>query len=270
MSEIIKESFLSSLLEREIPYRVILPTNYAERSEQEYPILYLLHGLFGCCDNFLDLTRILQYVGGKDLIVIFPEGANGWYSDSQAIEKNKFESYFRAELFPLIDNRYRTIKNRRGRAIAGISMGGYGAFKIAFKHPLSFTFVASMSGAFDAAIRTEQDSITDWEVLGDSLKSVFGDQADARRKENNLFYLVEKLSSREVAELPDIYFDCGKNDSFLEINRRMAERLKSKNASFEFCEIEGEHNWDYWDARLAVVIDKATEKLCKARNIQKN
>lgn len=263
MPVIIKDSLDSNLLGRGISYRVILPRGYEDQPDKIYPILYLLHGLFGSCDNFLDLTQIAEYISGKDLIVVLPEGENGWYSDSRTNAKNKFESYFWNELFPTIDEKYRVSRSKERRAIAGISMGGYGAFKMSFREPSAFAFAASMSGAFDAATRTIADSAADWDILGASLINVFGDKLlDAASEENDLFKTIEEISDQRIENLPELYFDCGDKDSFLKVNRRMANLLKSKKINFEYCEIkDGAHDWDYWNSRLPVILSKAMSRL---------
>ncbi|HRH44997.1 MAG TPA: alpha/beta hydrolase-fold protein, partial [Pyrinomonadaceae bacterium] len=93
MTKILNENLQSKLLQRDIPYRVILPKNY-ETNENRYPVLYLLHGLFGSCENWLELTNLKNYVLGKEIIIILVDGENGWYSDSKTVENDKFESYF--------------------------------------------------------------------------------------------------------------------------------------------------------------------------------
>src|SRR6476661_5559111 len=121
-------------MQRELSFRVILPENY-EASQENYPVLYLLHGLFGSFDNWLELTRIKDYLTDKKLIVVLPEGGNGWYSDSATIEKDKFESSFINELIPAVEASYRVFATQAKRAVAGLSMGGFGALKFALKRP---------------------------------------------------------------------------------------------------------------------------------------
>ena len=102
-----------------------------------------------------------------------PEGNNSWYTDSAAVPTDKYESYIMQELIPNVDKRFRTISTREGRAIAGLSMGGYGALKFGVKYPQQFVFVGSMSGALGAATWTETD-LKGLARLANALPVVYG------------------------------------------------------------------------------------------------
>src|SRR5262249_9931726 len=123
----------SMLMQRALPYCVLLPPGY-EMSDLSYPVLYLLHGLFGRFDDWILRTRIASHAARHDLIVVMPEGGDGWYCDSLTVETDRYESYLVGELIPVIESRYRTLRRRQGWAIAGLSMGGYGAFKFGLRH----------------------------------------------------------------------------------------------------------------------------------------
>ena len=250
----------SSLTGRRFPYRVVLPDAGADR-EKSRPVLYLLHGLFGSCDNFLELTRLTEYVAGKRLAVVLPEGGDGWYTDSASATEEKFESYLLDELMPAVENRYRFGGKREARAVAGLSMGGYGALKFACKRPDLFIFAGSMSGAFDAPSRTARRPGRDWETLGPSIEKAFGAEDGRTRRENDLFRLVADFPPDGAAELPFIYFDCGLGDAFLETNRKLRELLRKKGIPHLYRELPGGHDWDYWNRRTEFIIGLATERL---------
>src|SRR5258708_33629365 len=139
--------FESKMMGRELPYNVVLPPDYDKQKTTRYPVLYLLHGLFGHYDNWVSKTRLKEHAAQFQIIIVTPEGNNGWYTDSATVPADKYESYILQELIPDVQQRYRTIETRAGRAVAGLSMGGYGALKFGVKHPESFVFAASMSGA---------------------------------------------------------------------------------------------------------------------------
>lgn len=246
-------------MEREIPYRIILPEKY-EVSERKYPVIYLLHGLFGSCENWFDLTEIEKFSIGKDFVIVMPEGRNSWYCDSATIHRNKFESYIIDELILEIENKFKVLRCRENRAIAGLSMGGYGALKFGLKRPDLFYFVASMSGAFDAPNRSDTNEGHDWEILKSSLSEVFGNENSLTRKKNDLFCLVEKQSFDSVDSLPDIYIECGVNDGFLETNRKMVELLKNKRIRAEYREFSGGHDWQYWNRGIERILKIVSEK----------
>src|SRR5215203_4387970 len=121
-------------MRRKIPYRVILPDGCRDH-ERELPVLYLLHGLFGNCANWTELTGLAAYAEGKRIGIVMPDGGDGWYTDSATRSGDKYESYLLDEFLPYIEDRYGISKNRAGRAVAGLSMGGYGALKFALKRP---------------------------------------------------------------------------------------------------------------------------------------
>lgn len=246
-------------MQRDIPYRVVLPDDYSMR--RNYPVLYLLHGLFGSCDNWLELTRLTDYVVGKELIIVLPEGGNGWYTDSATEELDKFESYFIHELVPEIDAVYNTIEERGARAIFGLSMGGYGALKFGLKRPDLFYFAGSVSGAFEAPALSETNPGNDWENLGPSVLRAFGDEGNPVRQENDLFRLVERISLSETNELPYFYIVCGTNDSFLEANKNFVELLRQKSIPVEYKETPGDHDWTYWDQEINEVLKIVDNRL---------
>src|SRR6267143_6493097 len=144
--------FNSPVLGKGMPYSVVLPRGYRLITSRRtrYPVLYLLHGWREHYNSWLKQTALMQYASDYQLIIVTPEGDNGWYTDSATITSDQYETYLLYELISDVDSRYRTIQDRRGRAVAGNSMGGYGALKFGLKHPETFTLAASMSGALDA------------------------------------------------------------------------------------------------------------------------
>ena len=149
--EPVEEKLKSGLMGREMPYRVILPPGYAARSQERFPVIYLLHGLTGHYNNWTDLTKLGDYSQRYRVIIVTPEGGDGWYTDSSANPTDKYESYIIQELIPEVERKYRTLPTRDKRAIAGLSMGGYGALKFGLKYPEKFVLAGSFSGALGAA-----------------------------------------------------------------------------------------------------------------------
>ncbi|MGH9960456.1 MAG: alpha/beta hydrolase, partial [Pyrinomonadaceae bacterium] len=142
----------SSLLGRSINYRILYPVEYQypAKREKRFPVLYLLHGVTGQSSDWLERTRIALYATKYDLFIVMVEGGNGWYTDSATVPADKYESYILKELMPQVEGRFRVSQERAGRAVAGLSMGGYGAVKFGLKYPETFALVGSMSGAFGA------------------------------------------------------------------------------------------------------------------------
>jgi putative tributyrin esterase len=150
-----------------------------------------------------------------------------------------------------VETRYRTIQNRRGRAIAGNSMGGYGALKFGLKSPDMFTLAASMSGALDTPARTDDESIN--QALGPPNSTV--------REANDLQRLVREFPVERAPLLPYLYLDCGLDDRWLDTNRSFASLLLEQKIPHEYREVPGGHVWPYWDRQVHEVLRLAAERM---------
>ena len=245
----------SKLMARDVPYRVVLPTDYAS-SKERYPVIYLLHGLAGHYDNWTDKTKLAEFAANYKFIIVTPEGGDGWYTDSSTVPNDKYESYVIQELIREIDNRFRTDAERRGRAIAGLSMGGYGAIKFGLKYPNLFSIVGSFSGALDAPLRGPKS-----EFLRPSIISVFGPDDSKTRKDNDIYGIIRAMSADQIKNIPFIYLDCGTEDSFFQTNRDFDALLVEKKTPHEFRELPGKHEWTYWDAQIQEFLRVADKRL---------
>jgi S-formylglutathione hydrolase FrmB len=146
----------------------------------------------------------------------------------------RYETYVSNELVEAVDKKYHTLANRKSRAITGLSMGGHGAFYLAFKHQEVYGAAGSMSGGLD--IRPFPEN---WD-----LSQRLGDYALNRGnwEDNtviNLVYLLKKDNLKLI-------FDCGINDFFYDANNRMHQKLMERNIPHDYIERPGSHNWDYW------------------------
>jgi len=256
MAKVVSGSLQSRLIQKALPYRVIQPASY-EYSEERFPVLYLLHGLFGNCDNWIELTDILEHIERHELLVVAPDCGNSWYTDSAAAVNEKFESYLTAELVPEIEVAFRVTANRRGRAIAGISMGGYGAFKCALKRPELFIFAAASSGAFHAAKMNAEICGNAWPEYEASIMRAFGEQGSETRLKNDTYKLVSEINNGKASSLPYFYMDCGDQDSFLNADREFADLLRNKSIAHDYRELPGGHEWPYWNERVKEILETA-------------
>ena len=250
--------FRSNLINAALPYHVILPPDYRRSKATRYPVLYLLHGLGGHYGDWLTRTNVADYAAQYRMIIVMPEGNDSWYVDGAS--GMKYESYLLKELLPDVDKRYRTIQSRYGRAIAGLSMGGYGAIKFGLKNPSTFAFAGSMSGALAPATWTADD-LKNLKTIYDSLPPVFGAAGSDVRKANDIFQMVQGMSPARVAALPYFYLDSGTEDFFFEGNHRFAELLREKKIPHEYRELPGDHSWQFWDRQVKEVLKIAAEKL---------
>ena len=250
----------SKLLNATLPYNVILPADYRTSKTTRYPVLYLLHGLGGHYSDWLTRTNVADYAAQYRMIVVMPEGSDSWYVDGAAGVNDKYESYILKELMPDVDKHYRTIQSRYGRAIAGLSMGGYGAIKYGLKYPSTFAFAGSVSGAFGVTRYTEKEmGGANWEPF---LK-IFGPVGSETRKANDVFEISRALTPGRVASLPYFYFDCGTEDAAQHFspNRELSQLFLERKIPHEYRELPGNHSWQYWDQQVKEVLRIAAEKL---------
>ena len=252
--------FQSKLTNATLPYNVILPTDYRASSVTRYPVLYLLHGFGGHYSDWVTRTNVADYAAPYRMIVVMPEGNNGWYTDSTGVATDKYESYILKELIPDVQKRYRTIEARYGRAVAGLSMGGYGSLKFGLKSPDTFVFVGSLSGALAAATWTEDD-LKNLKAIRDSVFTVFGPTGSDVRKANDIYEITRGLSAVRIAGLPYFYLDCGTEDFLVSLNQQFAALLREKKIPHEYRELPGDHNWAYWDQQIPEVLRIAAQKM---------
>ena len=243
-SRLREEAFHSSALGREMKYRVLVPQAY-ESSLQRYPVLYLLHGLTGDYKDWTTRTNIAEYTRELSLIVVMPDGENQWYTNA-ADGSARFEDYITTDLPADVVAKYRTVNSRYGRAIAGLSMGGYGALKIGLRRPAQFAVVGSFSGAFGVTTEGKYDRMIT-ASKAPSLAQVFGSADSETRKQNDLLLLAPAL---KAAGAPYIYIDCGTSDTLIIENREVVAKIHATGAAYEYHEVAGAHTWDYWDRRI--------------------
>lgn len=249
------QNLSSKLLGRDMSYRVITPNGYRQSSNR-FPVIYLLHGLYGHFNNWTDKTHIRTYADSYHFIIVMPEGNDGWYTDSATVPNDKYESYIISELIPEIDKKYRTQADREHRIVAGLSMGGYGSIKFGLKYPNLFSVVGSFSGAFDAPMRNKASN-NNWP----SIPVVFGAEDNKIRSENNIFDILRGFDQLRLTNVPYIYFACGTEDPYITINRDFDALLIEKKVPHEYRELPGKHAWDFWDGQVQEFLRAANKQL---------
>ena len=194
-----------------------------------------------------------------------PEGGDGWYTDSVSVPADKYESYIIQELIPEIDRKFRTIADREQRAIAGLSMGGYGALKFGLKYPDKFAVAGSFSGALDGPLRGQEH-----QFLPPSVMSVFGPEDSQIRKDNDIFRIVRELPAGKIKDLPYLYLDCGTEDWLYQANRDFADLLLKQKIPHEYRQLPGRHDWNFWDAEAREFLELAAKVLKDLDWMKKN
>ncbi len=252
-------SLPSKILARAVPYCVLLPPSYDAEKTRRYPILYLLHGL-GDNDQFLvhsggmNLVEDLweQHALGELLIVTPAAGASFYINSHDG--KRRYEDFFLQEFMPGVEKRYRAQSGRGSRGIGGVSMGGYGALHIAFRHPQLFAAVGAHSAALIERLPniSAQDSrqMSQLRILGDA----FGSPFDAAFWNQN-----DPLTIARKANLAGlkIYFDCGSEDDYGFDSGAAAldQLLTSRHIPHEFHLYPGGHNWNYFAEHLPALLE---------------
>lgn len=236
-----------------MPYMAVLPKEYETKSNR-YAVLYLLHGWNGDETNWVRLTHLIEDAAPYPLIVITPRGDNSWYVNSATKSEDRYEDYIQKDLIDEVDTHFRTIASRNGRAIAGLSMGGYGAMLFTFKHPEKFGFAASISGAFAGPSGIEYVL----PQLQPSTDAAFGNAANSTRRENNLDLL---LPAAKKESIPYLFLQCGSSDPLLASNRHLVSELSSHQLAYEYHELPGAHTWDFWNNALPAMLQSLADHL---------
>jgi S-formylglutathione hydrolase FrmB len=252
-------SLPSKVLARDVPYCVLLPPSYDTQKTRRYPILYLLHGLG-------DNEQMLIHSGGMNLVedlweqnqlgeflIATPAGGASFYINSLD-GKRRYEDFFLQDFMPGIEKRYRAQAQRKSRGIAGISMGGYGALHIAFRHPQLFGSV----GAHSAALIEKMPNISARDsrqigrlrVLGDAFGSPF-DPAFWNQNDPGTIARTANLAGVKI------YFDCGSEDDygFDGGAESLDKLLSSRHIPHEFHLYPGGHNWIYFAEHLPALLE---------------
>lgn len=224
----------SPSMQKNLKVVVITPDNYA--SAQKLPVVYLLHGYSG---NHLDwINKAKGFEKASDLhnlIIVCPDGGfSSWYWDSPVDPASQYETYISKELVNAVDTKYKTVTDRKGRAITGLSMGGHGALYLAFKHQDVFGAAGSMSGGVD--IRPFPNN---WDMA-----KRLGSYAEfpERWEKNTAINLLNLLTPNSLA----IIIDCGSDDFFFKVNENLHEQLLYRNIPHDFITRPGGHTWPYW------------------------
>ena len=250
--------FHSKALDRDVHYRVLLPSHYEDG--ERFPVLYLLHGLYGDYLNWDTRTRLDNYAKDLPILIVMPDAGDSWYTNSATVSADKFEDYIVVDLISEIDGKYRTIADRHARAIAGLSMGGYGAIKFGLKYPELFSFSGSLSGAFNAPQNLDELR-PDFRA---KLLQVYGKHGNPVRNENDVFEILKAPRSEGI---PYFYLACGTSDFFLSINRTFVDRLSSAKLAYEYHETPGGHTWEYWDGNLNALLIAVERIIGSARTL---
>ena len=228
----------SDVLGKNVGAYVLIP----DQAKPPLRTFYLLHGLSDDYTIWIRRTGLERYAARHDLMIVMPDGYRGFYTDNAA--GPPYATYIAKELVPAIERIFPARAKRASRGIGGLSMGGYGALRLALGFPNLFATATSHSGAVLHGSRNQRraDSALD----EGEFRRIFGDKPAGSA--HDLVTLARKAKSR--GKLPKIRIDCGVEDTLLDDNRLLHDKLASLRIKHEYEEFPGGHDWDYWDAHV--------------------
>jgi enterochelin esterase-like enzyme len=269
-SQIIYSEIKSSYLKKLVHYSIYIPPEIEKTEEirvkrltsvPNFSSLYLLHGIEGDHTDWIIKGHIQETADLlisqeklNRLLIIMPEGFKSFYSNTYN-NSEKYEDFFIKELIPKVESSYNIIQNRHFRFIGGLSMGGFGAFKLAIKYPELFSITFSHSGAFFSEPDPAKTTV---ESVAEALRKIFGEPYDKKHWEkNNPFSLLndkshypskgdDKKGDYKIA----FYLDCGKDDRIFHLSENMHTFLTKKGIEHIYNVFDGEHSWEYWQTHI--------------------
>jgi S-formylglutathione hydrolase FrmB len=236
----------SASLEREVTYRVYAPAEIPAGTK--LAVVYLLHGNGGGIRDWSNWSDAGKYAT-KDLILVMPDGDSSYWMNERLAPKEKYEDYFIKDLVPDVESRFPARNDREGRAIIGVSMGGFAAVRLSLARPDLFGFAGAISPSIDAPSR--RFSMRRW---GQSMRfrTIFGPYGSAERRTSDPFVMVKTADPEKT---PYIYITAGRDEPLREPIERFARQLKERKLAYEFHELPGAHDWRQWDAQIPGCFD---------------
>ena len=217
----------------------------------KFQVLYLLHGAYGDYMDWMRLTSIEKYAQKHKLAVVMPSASNSFYQDMY--RGSAYLTYLTEELPQFIQSIFPISRKRENTFTAGLSMGGYGAVRLAYQKPENYAACASLSGGIDlVGLMNEINAGTiqgpfRWDSIFEHPEKVEGSDAD-------LFALISKRKT-ENRPLPAIFQSCGTEDFIYNSNQHTRARLEALGVDLTYEEHPGIHDWDYWDTHIQRVLN---------------
>ncbi|MFW5645003.1 MAG: alpha/beta hydrolase, partial [Bacteroidota bacterium] len=249
-------SMESERLKKKINYAIYLPPGY-QNSQRDYPVVYLLHGYTDDESAWIQFGEVhlsADYAIAErkipPMIIVMPDAGVSWYINDIA-GKVPYEDMIIQEFIPFIDETYNTRAEKDFRAVAGLSMGGYGSLIWSLHHPEIFAACA----AFSAAVYTDEEITA---MSQDRYQRLFGNlyvhednnkRINAHWKNNSVIELVRKLPADELEKVR-FYIDCGDDDFLYKGNSTLHMEMRDRNIQHEFRIRNGAHNWTYWRTHI--------------------
>ena len=233
--------FFSEILGMQCTMDVLLPQ---KPSRPALPVLWLLHGLSDDHSIWQRRTSIERYADGLDLAVLMPNVHRSFYTDMR--HGLPYERFIADELPVIARHLFHLTARREETFVAGLSMGGYGAFKLALKYPGRYAAAASLSGALDMASRWDRG-----ERIGE-MELVYG--GSPAGTPNDLMFLARQLAADPAQPRPRLFQCCGTEDFLLDDNRAFRDQALGLGLDLVYREAPGNHTWAFWDTHIQQVL----------------
>jgi S-formylglutathione hydrolase FrmB len=246
--------FFSEVLTLQSTMYVLLPQRPLAKTQSnpkpKYRTLYLLHGRTDDHTAWMRWSNIEKYVEGMNLAVVMPAVDLSWYTNMAY--GNKYFQFVSEEVPAVVRDIFSLSDKREDNFVAGLSMGGYGAFKLALTYPDRYVAAASLSGALDVLETIKGHGLHDEKEWHKAMQSVFGDLEKVDGSQHDLFALAREVAKGSVK--PRLYQCCGTEDFLYADNIRFRDHVRELPLDFTYEEGPGEHVWAYWDKMIQNVL----------------
>ncbi|HET6407586.1 MAG TPA: alpha/beta hydrolase family protein [Chthoniobacteraceae bacterium] len=248
----------SDVLALQVTFQVLLPQQTSQQigvdsgsARPFYPVLWLLHGLSDDHTIWLRRTSVERYAAAKNLAVVMPAAGRSFYQDM--VSGPRYWTFLTEELPSLCRSWFPLSIKREDNFVAGLSMGGYGALRMALALPERYAAAASLSGALDISRRLREAGKEGSRISRAEWESIFGPDLRAESTSADLDFLAEGAAQR--GDRPRIFLSCGTEDDLLRDSRQFRDRLTQLNYAHTYEESPGGHEWGYWDAAIQRVVE---------------
>lgn len=235
----------SEALNFNVCVNVLIP--HQVKPKEKFKTLYLLHGYMGDYTDWMRLSALERYANQYRIAIVMPSAHNAYYTDTTY--GYPYETFISIELPNMMESIFPLSKKKEDRMIGGLSMGGYGALKMALSPKGKFGKAFSLSGALDIEhIR----NLTRETPRKHTFDGVFGKKSVEMTK-HDLKYLVSKRIQKNQ-EFPELLITCGTEDFLFQSNEKFHDFLNENHIKHDYITNPGDHNWDYWDLMIEKVL----------------
>lgn len=254
-------AFHSAALGRDVTYRVYLPADSAPG--QKLPVVYLLHGGGEDYRDWSNQSDVAQYAA-KGFLLVMPDGDESYWMNEVGAPRERYEDFVTKDLIADVESRFPARTDREGRAVIGLSMGGFAAVDYALVHPDLFIFAGALSPSVDVPFRA-----FNIRRVGQWLKfrRIFGPVGSKGRTARNPFDLVQ---SANPSATPYLYITAGDQEALLAPISRFVSRLKPRGFAYEFHTKPGDHDWGEWNSQLPGCFASLERQLINAAPFAEN